>query len=61
MPPTLKILVIPISCAAYKIAGLMLPFLSGGENKIMVLHPANFAGIANIKTVEKSGAVPPGI
>ena len=25
------------------------------------LHPAIFAGTANINTVEKSGAVPPGI
>ena len=33
----------------------------GGEHKITLEHPAIAAGIPSIKTVEKSGAVPPGI
>ena len=42
-------------------AGFIFPFLSGGEHITISLQPAIFAGTANIKTVENSGAVPPGI
>ena len=55
------ILVTPHKLAAYKIAGLIFPFLSGGEHKTISLQPAILAGTANIKTVENKGAVPPGM
>ncbi len=60
-PPTLYILFTPATCAAYNIAGAIFPEVLGGVHNIISLHPAIFAGIANIKTVEKRGAVPPGI
>ena len=47
--------------AAYKIAELIFPFLSEGEHNTISWQPANFAGTANIKTVENKGAVPPGM
>jgi hypothetical protein len=37
------------------------PDLFGGVHNTISLHPAICAGIASIKTVENSGAVPPGI
>ena len=38
-----------------------MPLVSGGEHNITSLHPAIFAGTANINTVENKGADPPGI
>ena len=60
-PPALKILLTPANCAAKRIAGWIFPFLSGGVQSTISLHPAILAGTANISTVEKSGAVPPGM
>jgi hypothetical protein len=61
IPPTLQIVVTPQRDAAYKIAGCICPFLSGGEHSTISLHPAILAGIANMSTVENNGALPPGM
>ena len=61
MPPILNILLTPAVLAAARIAGLMLPSGDGGVQRIISLHPAILAGVASIRTVEKSGAVPPGM
>ena len=60
-PPALKIFVTPQIFAAYKIAGLSEPSFDGGVQRMISVQPAITAGTANIKTVEKSGAEPPGI
>ena len=46
--------------AAAKIAGATLPFGLAGVTIISSGTPANFAGMASIKTVEESGVSPPG-
>ena len=51
----------PQSCAVNRIAGYTEPSLSGGVQSIISLQPAIEAGMASINTVEKRGAVPPGI
>ena len=61
MPPTLKILSTPVSLAEYSISSAILPSWLGGVHKIISLQPAILAGTASIKTVEKRGAVPPGM
>ena len=60
-PPALKIRFTPATLAANKTAGCTFPSLPGGVQSTISLHPAIFAGTASINTVEKSGAVPPGI
>ena len=45
----------------YSIAGWMSPFLFGGVQSVISLQPAITAGTPSIKTVEKSGAEPPGM
>ena len=61
-PPALNILLTPAILAAKSIAGCIFPFcLLGGVHSIISSHPAIFAGTASISTVEKSGAVPPGM
>ena len=40
--------------------GLILPFAIGGETITICAHPAIFAGIESIKTVDGYAAVPPG-
>ena len=42
-------------------AGCISPFLLAGVQIIISLHSAIFAGIPSIKTVENSGAEPPGM
>src|SRR5574344_1035416 len=60
-PPILKNLLTPAILPAYRIAGLTLPSLFGGVQSTISSQPAVLAGIASIRTVEKSGAVPPGM
>ena len=60
-PPALKILFTPAILAAIRMAGFTLPSRLGGVQSTISLHPAILAGVANISTVEKSGAVPPGM
>ena len=58
---TVLMLATPAQIAGCKEIVLCTPSLSGGVQSTISLHPAIFAGTANINTVEKSGAVPPGI
>ena len=44
-----------------KIDGLNDIALLGGVQRTISSHPAILAGVASMRTVEKSGAVPPGI
>ena len=60
-PPALNILLTPAILAAIRMAGFTLPSRFGGVQSTISLHPAILAGVASINTVEKSGAVPPGI
>ena len=60
-PPTLKIFFILQILQTYKISIGISPFLSGGVHSTLLGQSAIKEGIPNIKTVEKSGAVPPGI
>src|SRR5690606_26359013 len=55
------ILVTPQSWEVYKISGVILHSLFGGEHSTISLHPAICAGTASINTVENNGAEPPGI
>ena len=61
MPPALNILLTPAVSAANRIAGCTFPSLPGGVQSTISLQPAIRAGTANIRTVEKRGAVPPGM
>ena len=61
IPPALNILLTPAVSAANRMAGCTFPSLSGGVQSTISLQPAIRAGTANIRTVEKRGAVPPGI
>ena len=60
-PPALNILLTPATFAAISMAGFTLPSFPGGVQSTISLHPAILAGVASISTVEKSGAVPPGM
>src|SRR5574344_308088 len=60
-PPALNILLTPATRAATRMAGFTLPSLLGGVQRTISLQPAILAGVASINTVEKRGAVPPGI
>ena len=51
-PPALKILLMPATCAAQRIAGLIFPSRLGGVVITISGTPAIFAGIASISTVE---------
>ena len=51
----------PESLAANKTGAGSFPFFCGGVQSTISLQPAILAGMANISTVEKSGAVPPGM
>ena len=60
-PPTAKTLSMPQSRAAQAISGAMLPSARAGVQSITSRQPATRAGTASISTVEKSGALPPGM
>ena len=60
-PPILNTLSTPTTLAAARIAGFTLPSVIGGVQSTISLQPAILAGVASINTVEKSGAVPPGM
>ena len=60
-PPHLKICDTPATFAATRMAGFTFPLRSGGVQSTISRHPAIFAGVASIRTVENRGAVPPGI
>ena len=46
--------------ATHNISGAISPFLFGGVQMIIFLHPATFAGISCINNDEINGALPPG-
>ena len=60
-PPALNTFFTPAACAANRMAGCIFPSVLGGEQSMISLHPAICAGVASIRTVEKRGAVPPGM
>ena len=60
-PPALNTLSTPATWAANNTAGCTFPLRPGGVQSTISRQPAILAGTASINTVEKSGAVPPGI
>src|SRR5690606_1191655 len=60
-PPTLKMRVIPHKEAANRMASCTFPFLFGGVQSTISLHPAIDAGTPSMSTVENNGAEPPGM
>ena len=61
IPPALNTRDTPHNAAVHNTAGFTLPSGEGGVHNTVSRHPAIAAGTASISTVEKSGALPPGI
>ena len=60
-PPTAKMRSTPHRSAAKSTSGAIFPPRPAGVQSTTSPHPAIRAGRASISTVEKSGALPPGM